>query len=138
MYSTISQLHAAGFVEIINDTYGDKYSVNNSSINISQKRKNDFEDYIPTKIEKKIKLKSNGKSLGEKTKDLCDNENGEIESRSKNTVLKDNGFKSKIKSKNDKINTKEPNTEISEGYIIGGKNRFYEKPKKVGRKKLRS
>ena len=69
-------------------------------------------------------------------------ENCEIESRSKNTVLKDNGFKSKIKSKNNKISTKintvEPNTEISEGYIIGGKNRFYEKPKKVGRKKLRA
>ena len=134
MYSTISQLHAAGFVEILNNTYDDKCTVNN----ISQKRKNDFETYIPPKIENKIKLKSNGKSLGEKTKDLCDNENGEIESRSKYSVLKDNGFKSKIKSKNNKINTVEPNTEISEGYIIGGKNRFYEKPKKVGRKKLRA
>ena len=107
---------------------------------MSQKRKNDFEEYIPTKIEKKIELKSNVESMRKKIKKLGDEENGEIESRSKKTVLKDNGFKNnlKSKSKNDKINTVEPNTEISEGYIIGGKNRFYEKPKKVGRKKLRS
>ena len=138
MYSTISQLHAAGFVEIVNNTCDDKYTVNN----ISQKRKNDFETYIPPKIENKIELKANVESMRKKTKKMCDMENGEIVSHSKKTVLKDNGFKSKIKSKNNeistKINTVEPNTEISEGYIIGGKNRFYEKTKKIGRKKLRS